>query len=149
MGKVPVVMKRFIPGYIANNIQAAIGLEVNRLLDEGYATPRDIDDAIIHGLALRIPIVGVMAKADFTGLALMQSELTNRSYQPPPVRGFSTTLDRLIADGRTGVIAGKGYFDWGGRSAEELLGERDRKLLALKRALRAIGPMRSEPVEDA
>src|SRR5208282_5442028 len=58
MGKVPVVMKRFIPGYIANNIQAAIGLEVNRLLDEGYATPRDIDDAIIHGLALRIPVVG-------------------------------------------------------------------------------------------
>jgi 3-hydroxybutyryl-CoA dehydrogenase len=144
MGKVPVVMKRFIPGYIANNIQAAIGLEVNRLLDEGYATPRDIDDAIIHGLALRIPIVGVMAKADFTGLALLQSELTNRSYQPPAVRGFSTTLDKLLAEGRTGVISGKGYFDWGGRSAEELLGERDRKLLALKRALRAIGPMQGD-----
>jgi len=144
MGKAPVVMKRFIPGYIANNIQAAIGLEVNRLLDEGYATPADIDDAIIHGLALRIPVVGVMAKADFTGLVLMQSELTNRSYQPPPVRGFSTTLDRLIAAGRTGVISGKGYFDWGGRSAEELLGERDRKLLALKRALRGIPPMRGE-----
>jgi 3-hydroxybutyryl-CoA dehydrogenase len=144
MGKAPVVMKRFIPGYIANNIQAAIGLEVNRLLDEGYATPADIDAAIIHGLALRIPVVGVMAKADFTGLVLMQSELTNRSYQPPPVRGFSTTLDRLIAAGRTGVISGKGYFDWGGRSAEELLGERDRKLLALKRALRGIPPMRGE-----
>lgn len=144
MGKMPVVMKRFIPGYIANNIQAAIGLEVNRLLDEGYATPADIDNAIIYGLALRIPVVGVMAKADFTGLMLMQSELTNRSYQPPPVRGFSTTLDKLIAEGRTGVISGKGYFDWGGRSAEELLAERDRKLLALKRTLREIAPMRGE-----
>ena len=144
MGKVPVVMKRFVAGYIANRIQAAIGLEVNWLLDEGYATPRDIDDAIIHGLALRIPIVGVMTKADFTGLGLLQTELTNRSYTPPAVRGFSSTLDALIAAGRTGVNAGKGYFDWGGRSPAELFRERDGKLLALKRALRAIGPMRGE-----
>ncbi len=144
MGKKPVVMRRFIQGYIANRIQAAIGLEVYRLMDEGYATPRDIDDAIIHGLALRIPILGHMAKADFTGLALMQAELLNHSYQPPPVPDASTTLNRMIAKGRMGVTAGRGYFDWGGRSPEQLFGERDRKLLALKRALRAIGPMQSE-----
>ena len=38
-------------------------------------------------------------------------------------------------------MSGKGYFDWGDRSAEELFRERDRKLLALKQALRRIGPM--------
>ena len=141
MGKVPVVMKRYIPGYIANRIQAAMIMEMHRLLDEGYATPRDIDDAVIHGLALRMPILGMIAKADFTGLRLLQTELANRSYEPPPVRTSSSTLERLLAEGRTGVDVGKGYFDWGGRSEEELMGERDRKLLALKRALRAIGPM--------
>ena len=141
MGKVPVVMKRFIPGYIANRIQSAIALEVNRLLDEGYATPRDIDDAVIHGLALRIPILGHMAKADFTGLTLTQAALANRMYQPPPVRGGSETLDALLAQGRTGVMAGRGYFDWGDRNPDDLFRERDRKLLALKRALREIGPM--------
>jgi 3-hydroxybutyryl-CoA dehydrogenase len=149
MGKKPVVMKRFIAGYIANRIQAAIMLEAHFLLDEGYATPRDIDDAIIHGLALRIPIIGAMAKADFAGLALLKSELTNRSYEPPPARGFSTTLDKLIVEGRSGVTAGRGYFDWGGRSAEELFRERDRKLLALKRALRDIGPMLGEGGDGA
>ena len=41
----------------------------------------------------------------------------------------------------TGVMAGRGYFDWGDRSPEELFRDRDRKLLALKQALRAIGPM--------
>ena|SRR5271166_6192987 len=148
MGKAPVTMKRFTPGYIANRIQAAMMLEVHFLLDEGYATPRDIDDAIIHGLALRMPILGAIAKADFTGLRLLQAELANRGYEPPPVRTSSTTLDRLIAEGRTGVNVGKGYFDWGGRSAEELFGERDRKLLTLKRALRAIGPMSGEGGKD-
>ena len=141
MGKTPVVFKQMVQGYVANRLQAAMQLEVYRLLDEGLVTPKDIDDSVIHGLALRIPILGIMAKADFTGLLLMQQGTRNRSYTPPEPKGRSETLDRLIAEGRTGVMAGKGYFDWGGRSPEELFRERDRKLLALKQALRKIGPM--------
>lgn len=141
MGKVPVVMKRFIPGYIANRIQSAIALEVNMLIDEGYATAKDVDDAIIHGLALRIPILGSMAKADFTGLPMLQHALRNMTYHPPAVTPSSPTLDALVAQGRTGVMSGKGYFDWGGRSPDELFKQRDAKLLALKRALREIGHM--------
>jgi 3-hydroxybutyryl-CoA dehydrogenase len=141
MGKAPVVFKQMVQGYVANRLQAAMQLEVYRLLDEGLVTPKDIDDSVLHGLALRIPILGIMAKADFTGLLLMQQGLTNRSYTPPEPKGRSAYLDRLIEEGRTGVMAGKGYFDWGDHPAEELLQERDRKLLALKQALRAIGPM--------
>jgi 3-hydroxybutyryl-CoA dehydrogenase len=141
MGKVPVVFKQMVQGYVANQLQAAMQLEVYRLLDEGLVTPRDIDDSVLHGLALRIPILGIMAKADFTGLLLMQQGQKNRSYTPPEPRGRSETLDSLIAQGRTGVMSGKGYFDWGDRSPEELFRERDRKLLALKQALRKIGPM--------
>ncbi len=141
MDKVPVVFKQMVQGYVANRLQAAMQLEVYRLLDEGLVTAKDIDDSVLHGLALRIPILGIMAKADFTGLLLMQQGMKNRSYTPPEPRDHSETLDKLIAEGRTGVMAGKGYFDWGDRSPEELFRERDRKLLALKRALRAIKPM--------
>jgi 3-hydroxybutyryl-CoA dehydrogenase len=141
MGKAPVVFKQMVQGYVANRLQAAMQLEVYRLLDEGLVTAKDIDDSVLHGLALRIPILGIMAKADFTGLLLMQQGMKNRSYTPPVPQERSETLDRLIQDGRTGVMAGKGYFDWGDRSPEELFRERDRKLLALKQALRAIGPM--------
>ncbi|MGE0224125.1 MAG: 3-hydroxyacyl-CoA dehydrogenase family protein [Acetobacteraceae bacterium] len=141
MGKAPVVFKRMVQGYVANRLQAAMQLEVYRLLDEGLVTPKDIDDSVLHGLALRIPILGIMAKADFTGLSLMQQGMKNRSYTPPVPRERSETLDRLIAEGRTGVMAGKGYFDWGDQTPEDLFRERDRKLLALKQALRKIGPM--------
>jgi 3-hydroxybutyryl-CoA dehydrogenase len=141
MGKAPVVFKQMVQGYVANRLQAAMQLEVYRLLDEGLVTPKDIDDSVLHGLALRIPILGIMAKADFTGLLLMQQGMKNRSYTPPVPQERSETLDRLIAEGRTGVMSGKGYFDWGDRTPEELFQERDRKLLALKQALRATGPM--------
>jgi 3-hydroxybutyryl-CoA dehydrogenase len=141
MGKVPVVFRRFVQGYVANRLQAAIGLEVQHLLDEGLVTPRDIDLSVLHGIALRMPILAVLAKADFTGLELLRDLMANRSYTPPESRAHSETLDTLIAAGRTGVMAGRGYFDWGGRAPADLFRERDRKLLALKRALRDIGPM--------
>ena len=141
LGQVPIVLKKFISGYIANRIQSAITLEVFRLLDEGYATAREIDDAIIHGLSLRIPILGHLAKADFTGIELVRNALANRTYEPPEPRGRSDAVDRLVAEGRTGVMAGKGFFDWGGRDPSELFRDRDRRLLALKKAMREIGPL--------
>jgi 3-hydroxybutyryl-CoA dehydrogenase len=140
MGKVPLVMRTFVPGYIANRIQSAIAAEVYRLLDEGVCTPEDIDTAVVHGLALRIPVVAVMAKADFTGLPLLQHALRNATYQPPPPRSNSDTLDRLIEQGRTGVMSGAGYYDWGA-DTQALMAARDRRLLALKKAMREIGTM--------
>jgi 3-hydroxybutyryl-CoA dehydrogenase len=141
MGKAPLVFEKFVPGYIANRIQAAIAAEVYSLLDARLVTPREVDLSVIHGLALRLPVLAVLAKADFTGLPLVNMVLTNGSYTPPPPPERSPTLDRLVAEGRTGVMAGKGFFDWGGQSPEELFRERDRRLLKLKRALRDIPPM--------
>ena len=44
MGKAPVVFKQMVQGYVANRLQAAMGLEVQRMLDEGLVTPNDIDE---------------------------------------------------------------------------------------------------------
>jgi 3-hydroxybutyryl-CoA dehydrogenase len=141
MGKAPLVFGKFVPGYVANRIQAAIAAEVYSLLDAGLVTPEEVDLSVVHGLALRLPVLAVLAKADFTGLPLVNTVLTNGSYVPPPPPERSPTLDRLVAEGRTGVMAGHGFFDWGGRSPAELFRERDRRLLQLKRALREIPPM--------
>lgn len=138
-GKKPVVLKRFVPGYVANRIQAAISREVNWLLDEGYASPQDIDDAVIHGLSLRIPLLGHLKKADFTGLELTRRALANATVKPPPDRTRCETLEKLLAEGRSGVMSGRGFFDYGGRKPDELFRSRDAKLLSLKRHLRKLG----------
>lgn len=138
-GKKPVVLKRFIPGYVANRIQTAIRREVYHLLDEGYASPQDIDDAVIHGLSLRIPLLGHLRKDDFTGLDLTRRALANDTVKPPPHTTRSATLDKLLAEGRGGVMQGKGFFDYGGRTPDELFKSRDAKLLSLKRHLRKLG----------
>ncbi len=138
MGKEPVVFQSMLEGYIANRLQAAMHLEVFHLLDEGIVTAEDVDRSVRHGLALRFATLGIMRKADFTGLDMMSRAVANKTYTPPPVRGESTTLSALMKEGRSGVMAGAGFFDYGGRPPEELFRERDIELIALKRALEQI-----------
>jgi 3-hydroxybutyryl-CoA dehydrogenase len=138
MGKEPVVFKSMLEGYIANRLQAALHLEVFDLLEQGIVSAEDIDRSIRHGLALRFATLGVLRKADFTGLDMMRRAVTNKSYVPPAVRDKSETLDKLIADGRDGVMSGAGFFDYGGRSPVELFRERDVELIELKSALEAV-----------
>jgi len=141
MGKVPVIMRKFISGYIANRIQAAVQAEVQFLIDEGYATAQEVDAAVIHGIGLRLNIIGVMAKADFTGLPMLQHAARNKMYTAPEDKGGSPSMDALVAKGQGGVMDGRGYYDWEGRAPAELFEERDRKLIALKQSLRGIGYM--------
>ena len=135
MGKQPVVLERMISGYIANRLQQAMTQEILRLLDEGWAGPEEIDASIRHGLGLRLLLMGQLRKADYTGLDMMRRALANATYTPPEPIRQSPTLERLIEAGRTGVMAGRGFYDYEGRSPEALLRTRDRQLLALKRAL--------------
>jgi 3-hydroxybutyryl-CoA dehydrogenase len=132
MGKKPVRFNKFINGYVANRLQAAMGLEITRLLDEGWASAQAIDDSIKYGLANRMALMGALMKADFTGLDMMQRGMANMTYDPPTPKPSSPTLDKLIEEGRGGVMAGAGYFDYGGMSPEELFRNRDIGLLKLK-----------------
>jgi 3-hydroxybutyryl-CoA dehydrogenase len=141
LGKKPIVLSKFISGFVANRLQAALTREVFFLLDEGYATAEQIDQAVKTGLALRLPLLGHLRKADYTGLELTQHLLANKTYEPPHGLTRSRTLDEHIKKGWTGVMAGRGFFDYQGRSPEALFRERDLKLLALKKFLAQLGDL--------
>ncbi len=141
MGKKPILITKFLPGFISNRLQAALRIESHFLLDNGYATPEDIDEASKASFGLRIPILGLMKREDFAGLDTVQRNMNNRLYQPPEVRGSSKTLDRLIERGRLGVKTGSGFYDYQGRTAEELMRERDIKLIKLREFLRELGEL--------
>jgi 3-hydroxybutyryl-CoA dehydrogenase len=50
-------------------------------------------------------------------------------------------VDQLIAEGKLGVKSGRGFYDYGGRSTEEIMKERDIKLIKLKEFLRDLGEL--------
>ena len=74
----------------------SLGLEVYHLLDNGYATPEDIDRVTKVSFGLRIPILGLVKRLDYAGLELVQRILRNKAYYPPKVRGRSETVDELV-----------------------------------------------------
>ena len=139
LGKQTIVLKKFLPGFIANRLQAALSLEVYHLLDNGYATPEDIDMATKASFGLRIPILGLVKRGDFTGLDLVQQILKNKSYTPPQVRGRSEVVDSMVSQGRLGVKTGKGFYDYGDSPIQEILRKRDLKLLKLREFLAELG----------
>ena len=141
LGKTPIVISKFLPGFIANRLQSALGNEVLFLLDNGYASPEDIDLATKASFGLRIPILGVVKRMDFTGLDLTQKVLQNAAYKVPPQRNRSEAVDRLVGQGHLGVKTGKGFYDYEGRPAEEIMRERDIKLIKLYEFLKQLGEL--------
>ena len=141
VGKKPIVLSKFLPGFIGNRLQSAMANEVLFLLDNGYATPEDIDVATKASFGLRIPIVGLVKRMDFTGLDLYQKIIRNAVYKVPPQRTQSASVDRLVAQGKLGVKSGSGFYEYGGRSTEEIMKERDRKLIRLMDFLKEMGEL--------
>ncbi|HBB15599.1 MAG TPA: 3-hydroxyacyl-CoA dehydrogenase [Syntrophus sp. (in: bacteria)] len=141
MGKTPLVISKFLPGFIANRLQSALNNEVLHLLDNGYVTPEQIDAATKASFGLRMPILGLTKRMDYTGLDLTQKIIANAAYEAPPRRTRSVTVDRLVSEGKLGVKTGSGYHQYGGRSTEEIMKERDIKLIKLREFLKGIGEL--------
>lgn len=64
VGQATVVMNKEIDGFILNRLQGALMHEAFRLVDQGYVSARDLDRALVGGLAPRWSIIGPFETAD-------------------------------------------------------------------------------------
>jgi len=136
IGKMPIVMKKFVPGFAINRIQRILGREVFFLLDNGYITPDQLDLAVKASLAPRMMVLGLVQRYDFTGLDLSARNLENEDFLEPPLDNRPKSLYGLVEKGHLGVKTGRGFYDYSGRKLEDILKERDDKLLEVFKSLR-------------
>jgi len=138
LGKKPVVMDRFILGFIVNRLQRALAREIFHLLDNRYATAEDIDTAVKASLGIRLPILGVVQRYDFTGIDLVHQFMRNPSIGLVSEDKPSETLKRFIERGHLGVKSIRGFYDYSGKKMDQIMRERDIKLIKLKDFLEGI-----------
>ncbi|OGP92921.1 MAG: hypothetical protein A2156_10205 [Deltaproteobacteria bacterium RBG_16_48_10] len=136
LGKKPVILNKFIPGYIVNRLQRAMAREIFNLLDKGYASPEDIDTAVKNSLGIRIPVVGVVQRYDYTGIDLALTFEKNPSIHLVSKDVLPKTLSRLVKKGHLGVKAGRGFYDYSSKPLADVLRERDVKLIELLKFLK-------------
>ena len=110
--KKPVLVKKDIPGFLANRIQHALMREALSLVQEGIATPDDIDTAVRYSFGFRYAAVGPMTQKEISGwegmtlaAELIYPSLSNITTPP-------TCVTDLVKSGKTGIAKGAGFRSW-------------------------------------
>jgi 3-hydroxybutyryl-CoA dehydrogenase len=67
-GKVPVVIRKDLPGFLANRLQHALAREAYALAESGAASLEDIDNAVRFGFGFRYVAAGPVLQKDHAGL---------------------------------------------------------------------------------
>lgn len=108
LSKTPIVVKDS-PGFASSRLGIALGLEAIRMVEDGVATPEDIDLAM--KLGYRHPM-GPLRLGDLVGLDVrlaiaeyLTKELGSR-FEPPQL------LRTMVAEGKLGKKSGEGFYQW-------------------------------------
>lgn len=64
LGQVPVIVRREVPGFVLNRLQAAVVNEAIQLVAAGVISPDDLDKTMRHGLGLRWSFMGPFETMD-------------------------------------------------------------------------------------
>ena len=139
-GKV-VVRCAASPGFIVPRLQAAAMNEAARLVEEGVATPEDIDRAVRSGFGPRYTAMGLCEFIDYGGLDIlfyastsMAQALNAPRYEPPAL------VKRLMEEGKRGTREGEGLYDWRGRDLGAYQSDLVGRYVALFRHLGLLKP---------
>jgi 3-hydroxybutyryl-CoA dehydrogenase len=137
LGKVPVKCKDS-PGFIGPRLQVLLMNEAVRLVEEGVATPEDIDRAFRAGMGFRYASVGLFEFIDWGGVDILYrasrylaETLGDDRFRPAKL------VEEKIARNELGPKTGRGFFDYAGERRETFETEKVRSLLRRLRSERA------------
>ena len=137
LGKAAVVVGDG-PGFVANRIQFAMFREAARIVEDGLATPEQVDEVVRSSFGFRLPFFGPFTIADLAGLDVYADiyETLERGLGP----GFSAPalLGEHVQRGDFGVKTGRGFLKLSQEEADELLARRDRAYAGLAQLRREV-----------
>jgi len=110
--KEPTLVRRDIRGFIANRLMYAMMREAFYLVENGYATPADVDRSVRNDMGYWITMAGPFRFMDLTGIpayaAVMRDLLPDlcRNTQVPKL------MQQLTESGARGISNAKGFYSY-------------------------------------
>ncbi|MDL2314199.1 3-hydroxyacyl-CoA dehydrogenase family protein [Desulfovibrio sp. OttesenSCG-928-C14] len=135
IGKKPILVKKDVPGFALNRLQFAVLREALHLVESGVASPEDVDAVFKYGLGLRYACCGPFEVADLGGVDTFSAISGYLFADLNCAKEGSAFLSGLVREGRLGVKAGAGVYDYPGPKAEEAIKKRDAAFIAVTSAL--------------
>ena len=132
---VPVIVRKDVPGFLANRIQAALIREVWHILEREIATHEDVDKAVMYGFGCRFLAAGPVMQKEISGLDVTYSANTSvfsdlsNADKPPSFLGDK------VKRGEIGMKSGKGFWHWDQASIRET---RERYMQKLKSSIKVL-----------
>ena len=117
-GKVPVHVRRDVPGFVGNRLQHAMKREALALVAAGVCDAETIDTVVKEGFGARTAVLGPMEQSDLVGLdlALDIAEVLythlDRTAAAPEI------LREKVKAGKLGMKTGEGLRKWTPESAD-------------------------------
>lgn len=111
-GKKPVLVRKDIPGFLANRIQHALMREAMALIDSGIATPADVDTAVRYSFGFRYAAAGPVLQKEISGWDSMARAAAEIYPSLSNTHVLADCVAGIIAVGKTGMKAGAGFMEW-------------------------------------
>ena len=126
------------PGFIGPRLQVLLMNEAVRLVEEGVATPEDVDRAFKAGMGFRYASIGIFEFIDWGGVDIlyrasryMTEAMGDDRFKP------ARLVEEKMARQELGPKTGRGFFDYAGDRREAFETDKVRALLRRLRSERA------------
>jgi 3-hydroxybutyryl-CoA dehydrogenase/5-formyl-3-hydroxy-2-methylpyridine 4-carboxylate dehydrogenase len=132
---IPVLVKKDVAGFVENRILYAIMREALHLLDEGVASPEDIDMIVKWGIGYKLAVIGPLELLDVAGLDIYNSVASYLNADLSASSDVSSVITEKVDKGELGIKTGGGLFDYEPGEIPALMQRRVALLMATKKVL--------------
>ena len=144
VGKIPVHVRKDVPGFIGNRLQHALWREAIALVQNGVCDAPTVDVVVKSSFGRRLAVIGPLEGADMVGTDLALDCHLNLLPDLDRTPGPLPYLKELVEAGRLGFKTGEGFRKW---TPEEQAALRGRLTEHLKRmALELDGPQKGRMI---
>lgn len=148
IGKAPTVVADS-PGFVANRLQFALYVEAARMVEEGVADAKQIDEVVRNSFGYRLPFFGPFTMSDIAGLDTYCGAIGVMERALGPRFAVPAALRQRVEEGHLGVKSGEGFFRHGPEDAERLRAYRDSAYARLAQVRAELGDLTVEPAEGS
>ncbi len=112
LGKVPVHVKKDVPGFVGNRMQHALWREAISLVEHGVCDAETVDLVVKNSFGRRLAVLGPLENADLVGTDLTLDIHNEILKSLENTKTPSPYLKELVQQGNLGFKSNQGFMSW-------------------------------------